>query len=119
MPSNAIYVIRPYKFSGMWVFDDDRVGLDKEPFVSGADTMIDTAIEKLGIQNSEKGFLMVFSENPFPDAQLQIDWIREEMGGNIYRWAETSQEGWLCPALALYYPEAPKTLFVKLREASE
>jgi hypothetical protein len=26
-------------------------------------------------------------------------------------------EGWLCPALNLYYPEAPKKLYVQLREA--
>ena len=32
------------QWNGMWVFDDERVGLDKEPFVAGADTMIDTAV---------------------------------------------------------------------------
>jgi hypothetical protein len=26
---NAIFVIKPYKWNGMWVFDDERVGLDK------------------------------------------------------------------------------------------
>jgi hypothetical protein len=38
---NAISVISPYKHHGMWVFDDARVGLVQEPFVSGADTWID------------------------------------------------------------------------------
>jgi hypothetical protein len=38
---NAINVIAPYKWVGMWVFDDPRVGLEKEPFVAGADTMIE------------------------------------------------------------------------------
>jgi len=38
---NAINFIVPYRYEGMWVFDDARVGLDKEPFVSGADDMID------------------------------------------------------------------------------
>ena len=37
---NAINVISPYKYHGMWVFDDSRVGLMQEPFVAGADTMI-------------------------------------------------------------------------------
>jgi len=27
---NAIFVIKPYKWNGMWVFDDERIGLDKE-----------------------------------------------------------------------------------------
>lgn len=39
----------------MWVFDDDRVGLDREPFVAGADTMIDTAVELKG--TLEGGFI--------------------------------------------------------------
>ena len=57
MSKNAIHVIKPYKWSGLWVFDDERVDLDKEPFVAGADTMIDRAIEMKGIQNAQHGFL--------------------------------------------------------------
>jgi hypothetical protein len=41
---NTINVIAPYKHLGMWVFDDPRVGLNQEPFVSGADTMIDRVV---------------------------------------------------------------------------
>ena len=41
---NAINVISPYKHHGMWVFDDARVGLVQEPFVSGADTWIDVLL---------------------------------------------------------------------------
>ena len=106
----------------MWVFDDERVGLDKEPFVAGADTMIDTALEMKGIQNADDGFLLIFSEHPFPDAALEISWDREESGGNTYLGRfeqdgeETVLEGWLCPALNLYYPEAPDKLHVQLRE---
>jgi len=122
MNKNAIHVIKPYRWNGMWVFDDDRVGLDKEPFVAGADTMIDTAIEMKGIQNADDGFLLVFSEHPFPDADMEIVWAREESGGNTYRGhfeqdgEETILEGWLCPALNLYYSDAPKSLHVQLRE---
>ncbi len=41
---NAISVISPYKHHGMWVFDDARVGLVQEPFVSGAGTWIDRVV---------------------------------------------------------------------------
>ncbi len=44
---NSINVIAPYKWHGMWVFDDERVGLDKEPFVAGADTMIDRVVTNI------------------------------------------------------------------------
>lgn len=41
---NAIFVIAPYKWEGMWVFDDPQVGLHREPFVSGADVMMDSGM---------------------------------------------------------------------------
>ena len=47
---NSILVIHPYKSEGMWVFDDARVGLVREPFVAGADTIIDRMVE--GIPNA-------------------------------------------------------------------
>lgn len=38
---NLINIIKPYKYLGMWVFDDKKVGLVQEPFVLGTDTLID------------------------------------------------------------------------------
>lgn len=38
---NSLMVIHPYRYEGMWVFDDERVGLQKEPFVESADPIID------------------------------------------------------------------------------
>ena len=120
---NSIFVIRPYKWNGVWVFDDERVGLDREPFVAGADTMIDTAVALKRIENAENGFLMVFSAGPFPDADFEVEWVREDSGGNVYMGrfkvdGEVQEmEGWLCPALNLYYPDAPKKLYVQVREA--
>jgi hypothetical protein len=55
MPQNAITVIKPYKWQGLWVFDDDRVDLVKEPFVAGADTWIDRAVELRGIEGADQG----------------------------------------------------------------
>ena len=118
MPQNSISVIKPYKWEGLWVFDDERVDLVKEPFVAGADTLIDTAIEQLGIENADDGFLMLFSATPFPGGDLHLTWVREETGGNVYRWGEHDLEGWLCPALLKYFDMAPKELWVQLKSAS-
>lgn len=113
--SNSIFVIKPYNWEGMWVFDDPNVGLVKEPFVSGADTMIDVAT--VHIPNAKQGFIMVFSAGYFPDGKIVLDWTREEGGGNVYRWAEKNMEGWLCPALFKYFDEAPKKLYIQIRPA--
>ena len=111
--SNALMVIFPYRHKGMWVFDDEDVGLRKEPFVSGADTIIDHAVDTLGIQNARKGFRLVFSANPFPDYHLKLDWLREGDGGNWYASEQFDMEGWLCPALLKYFEEAPKEIYVR------
>lgn len=61
---NAINVIAPYRYLDMWVFDDPRAGLVAEPFVAGADTMIARVVAD--IPDAGKGFVMVFSQFPFP-----------------------------------------------------
>jgi hypothetical protein len=112
---NSIFVIKPYKWEGLWVFDDANVGLVKEPFVAGADTIIDVATAHL--PNAAKGFLAVFSGNFFPTAQVVLEWAREEGGGNVYRWMEKDMEGWLCPALLRYFSEPPAKLYIQVKAA--
>jgi hypothetical protein len=114
--ANSIFVIKPYKWEGLWVFDDPNVGLIREPFVGGADLMIDVATGHL--PNADKGFLAVFSAGYFPDAQIVLEWVRGEGGGSVYRWKEKRMEGWLCPALERYFPKPPDQLFIQVKAAS-
>src|SRR5437868_4658117 len=111
--ANAMHVIKPYRWNGTWVFDDPAVGLVREPFVCGIPEMIDDAVRQ--VPQAERGFLALFSAEPFPGAHLALEHVREEMGGNWYRQRETGQEGWLCPALFHYFPEAPLTLHVQVK----
>lgn len=108
---NSIFIIKPYKFAGAWVFDDPTRGLEKEPFVAGADRIIDRLVDS--IPNAETGFRLLFSANAFPGYQLKAEWSREEYGGNWYNSRDLSIEGWLCPALFKYFLTAPKEIFVK------
>ena len=108
---NSIFVIKPYKWEGMWVFDDPRVGLDKEPFVSGADDMIDVLVAD--IPKAEAGFCLLFSAASFPSHQLVVEWRPEEHGGNWYYAPGYEMEGWLCPALMKYFDHVPARIFIK------
>lgn len=110
---NAINVIAPYKYLDMWVFDDARVDLKQEPFVGGADTMIDQITSH--IPNADKGFIMVFSAHPFPGSEHKLAWQREEREGNIYKSAELDAEGWLCPALLRYFDDPPSEIHVQVK----
>ena len=110
---NVINVIQPYWYLDMWVFDDPRVGLSAEPFVGGADTMIDRVTSH--IPDAKRGFNMVFSATPFPDHQYRLEWRREEGTGNVYYSEELGAEGWLCPALLRYFDERPPQIYVQVR----
>lgn len=109
---NSLFAIAPYKFEDMWVFDDPKVGLLQEPFVSGADTIIDTLTQD--IPNASTGFKLIFSPEPFPGYSARFVWSRSEHNGNWYSWPDGGTEGWLCPALFKYFQAAPKELYVKV-----
>ena len=108
---NQITVIRPYRLHGTWVFDDERVGLVQEPFVSGVPEIIDFVVRE--IPEAENGFRLLFSAQPFPGYQLRLEHVREEHGGNWYRWPDQDMEGWLCPALFRYFEQAPSELYCR------
>ena len=116
---NHIMVIAPYWVDtlGAWVFDDPKVGLEQEPFVSGVPEMIDFLVKD--IPNARNGFRMLFSATAFPGYQKKLTWRREEMGGNWYATDDPPMEGWLCPALFRYFDKAPPELYVKAEEVRD
>lgn len=109
---NSLFVIAPYKYEVIWVFDDPAAGLTKEPFIAGIDTMIDRITADL--PNAESGFRAVFSAAPFPGAEHRLEWRRGESGGNWYYSDDYKMEGWLCPALFKYFPTAPREIYVRV-----
>jgi hypothetical protein len=100
-----------YRHAGLWVFDDEDVGLRREPFVRGVDRMIDILVKK--VRGAEEGFNLMFSASPFPGHQLSLMRLREEHGGSWYYCHELDFEGWLCPALHKYFEQAPDHLYVE------
>jgi hypothetical protein len=109
--SNSILVIFPYLYNGTWVFDDDSVGLLREPFVSGIPEMINRLVAD--IPDAKNGFRMIFSASAFPGYSTKVTWRRGEYGGNWYYSDEYEAEGWLCPALLKYFKEAPEEIYIR------
>ncbi len=110
-PQNALLVIAPYRYNGTWVFDDERFGLVREPFVGGVPEMIDVLVAN--IPDADKGFRLTFSAQAFPNYQKKLTWVRSDSVGNFYRIDDPPMEGWICPALFKYYQAPPKELFVR------
>ena len=115
--SNFLRIIFPYKYEGTWVFDDKAVELDKEPFVFGADDVIEWLARN--IDDADQGFKLLFSHKPFPGFDIRAEWIREEMEGNWYKIEDPPMEGWLCPALLKYFDSAPEEIYVKAEAKSK
>ena len=110
---NSILVIHPYRYDGVWVFDDDRVGLVQEPFVAGADTVIDRMVAH--VPGAADGVTFLFAASRFPGSQHELIWRREEIGGNWYYSPDFDLEGWLCPALFKYFDTAPPSIHVQVK----
>jgi len=67
----AIRAIPPYRHEGLWVFDDEPVGLRQEPFVSGADGILGRLAA--GIPGAAAGFTLLFSAQPFLGLSFRIE----------------------------------------------
>jgi Family of unknown function (DUF6717) len=113
---NSLMVIVPCKYEGLWVFDDAAVGLNKEPFINGIDSLIDKATAN--IPDAQHGFRAIISARQFPGASFKLEWRRAESDGNWYYSPEFNQEGWLCPALFKYFRSAPREIYVKVEPRS-
>lgn len=97
------------------MFDDRARGLREEPLLLGTDLILDKLTE--GIEGAYQGFRLLFSAAPFPEYQLKLRWKKSEFGGNWYRDGKHKLDGWLCPALYLYFREAPRELYVSAEPA--
>ena len=115
---NSLFIIHPYRVGQPgWAFDDPEVDLVQEPFVAGADNMITEMVKAENIDPDNVS--LIFSDNPFPTANITLNWLREDCGGNWYKTFinENEMEGWLCPALFKYLDKAPKKLYVQLKNS--
>ena len=116
MNQNSIMVVKPYNWEGMWVFDDEKTGLVREPFVSGVPEILESLLEQQGIpvEEAKNGFRLIFSAIPFPGHQLSARRVGEEGSGNWYEESVSKTRGWLCPALFRYFETAPDDLYVRV-----
>ena len=111
---NSIMTIFPYKYNGVWVFDDESKGLEREAFVCGMTEMI-TKLVKINLKSDvDNGFVMLFSGQPFPGYHAKLEWFESEHGGNWYDCKGINLTGWLCPALFKYFDDTPKEIYVKV-----
>ncbi|MEO0414350.1 MAG: DUF6717 family protein [Verrucomicrobiota bacterium] len=112
-PGNSIFVIHPYYFEGLWVFDDAEVGLRREPFVSSTTDVMNVLTEALN-DAKQTGVTLQFSSQPFPGYSEHLVKVREEYEGWWYKFENTGKEGWLGNALLCYFDRAPDSIYISI-----
>ena len=112
---NSIFRILVHRKNGIWVFDDDRFGIVGQPFVFGADLIL----EKMAAQSGLSGecLNLVFAGIPFPGSDFTLKFIREETEGFMYRCEEENLQCWLSPSLKNYFPDPPPEIYLQLLAA--
>lgn len=117
MPNDRVLTLYPYLLNGTcWVFDDERTGLKEEAFVCGITEMITRVVTAKRLPNPQAGFTMTFADRPFDGHDVELRWLRPDPAeGNWYAGDVLGEhmEGWLCPALLLYFQDPPPRLFVR------
>ena len=107
--SNSIFSIVTYRHGAGWAFTDKERGLTHEPFVAGADTLIERVA-----MGADKVHI-VFSTVKFPTHHLTLVKETGEVGtGTYYMCEELEHELWLCPALGKYFDESPEVIYASI-----
>jgi hypothetical protein len=129
----GVTTIRPFKTNGRWVFQKDGKTYDMapadimtvalSPLVAGVDKLIALGCQLKNIENPENGFLLLFSETYFPNADVKFTLSEPKAGGWIYSVEELNLKGlmpgqsaWVCPYMVMYYKTPPKTLYLKVEQ---
>ena len=120
-PTNDVYAISAYFHDGFWVFDDESRGLDKEPFVEGADILMDHMSGRV-TDKSKDEVRFYFAKSPLPGFDVKLTKYKVDGYDGTYYFVDfpafdIQKEGpiWLCPALLKFFNKAPKNIYVKIK----
>ncbi len=106
------HTINPYRWDGIWVFDDERVGIEKEPFLFVAEELINLMVAD--IPDAEAGFRLRFASARFQGAAYEFVRGRAEAVGFWYRSEAFDLESWIADAIIkCYFRVPPERIFVQ------
>jgi len=114
--NNAIFVIAPYRHSGFWVFDDEKRRISKEPFVAGADVVLNLCEKAIS-----KNFSIAFSDKFIPDYTFRLKMSGKTQGNGTYYKTYISGSDtpfitiWLCSVLLKYFKDRPEEIFIMVK----
>jgi hypothetical protein len=130
----GINSVKPFKKNGRWVFKaDNGMVYDMapaqateailDPLVIGADRLIAVGCKLKGIKNPESGFLLLFSKDYFPNADVKFNLSEPKFTGWVYTVEELNLKGipvgqaaWVCPYITQFYSQPPQSVYLRIEE---
>jgi hypothetical protein len=109
--ANILRVVEPYWYQDAFVFDDEAMGLDKEPFLLSIPGLMHYLVKD--IPDARSGFRLLFSSQPFAGYQAELTRVKEEDDGYCYEVKDEGELGWCCTVLVRYFEAAPDSLYIK------
>jgi hypothetical protein len=112
--------IKIYAKSGMWVFDEEKLGLKAEAFVRGCSEILSAAVRQTHPQVRKifkKEWKVSFGSTPEcknNERLFTVRWMMKEGEGNWYYCPELDKIGWLCGRLYNFFHHAPKQMYFKV-----
>ena len=113
--TSILMIIEPYWHDDMWVFDDEYLGMDKEPLVAGMPQIVDDLVRN--ISDARGAFKLLFSPAPFPGYRMKLERTGEDDQCGGYAIDGRPEEGRLSAALSNYFATPPETIFVAAEPA--
>ena len=112
---NRINIIYPYRYHNWWVFDDYSRDLDKEPFVAGAETLLDILVGEKATE-----CCIIFSKDEFSGSEFSVKLRYKWLGGGNYLFKKDGYKHklWLCPALLKYFDKIPKNIYFQFQKVN-
>jgi Family of unknown function (DUF6717) len=103
--------ILSYWSDDTWAFDVPDHGIVREMFGFGIPEILDEITEE--VPEARDGFRLTVSTEPVDPEAVELEWVKEEFGGNWYRFQGLRKlDGWLPPVMCHCFEEAPKRLYL-------
>jgi hypothetical protein len=100
--------------SGIWAFDHEHQNTVAEALCNGTETVIDWYYEMLNETKPVTGDKIQFylDTDKFDYTTTEINLIKTDEFGSVYKDKMSSMELWLCPWLQGYFGEVPETIYI-------
>jgi len=93
-----------------WAYDDPRVPIENEPFVDGAELIIE---HLLANPHADRAVLRFSDREEYPHV---LEYLEDHAGGATYLLRGTGMKGWLCVHLFDYFDTPPKRISISVTE---